>query len=123
MKILHQVTVKQILTESSKTNLMEKFRLQKERLERECDQLYFQLKKVKGNQLLVSQYQKEIEKRKEKIKTTEFQMEQLHILPLGSELKEKELNAIIDISVGDNWDELMNEKTIVIKDGIIQDIR
>ncbi|WP_243289898.1 YlqD family protein [Bacillus sp. FJAT-47783] len=123
MKILHQVTVKQILTETSKEKLMQQFTRQKDQLQRECDQLYFQLKKVKANHLLTSQYRKEIERRKEKIKTTEFQIEQLHILPLGSELKEKELNGIIDINIGDNWEELMKEKTIVIKDGIVLEIR
>lgn len=102
---------------------MQQFIEQKRQLQRECDQLYFQLKKVKANQLLTSQYRKEIERRKEKIKTTEFQIEQLHILPLGSELKEKELNGIVDIKIGDNWEELMREKTIVIKDGIVLEIR
>lgn len=123
MKILHQVTVKQVLTETSKANLLKKFQEQKEQLTRECDQLYFQLKKVKNNQLLASQYRKEIEKRKEKIKTTEFQIEQLHILPLGSELKERELNGLVDVQVGDHWEEIVKEKTIVIKDGIVQEIR
>ncbi|HZH63097.1 MAG TPA: YlqD family protein, partial [Metabacillus sp.] len=66
---------------------------------------------------------KEIEKRREKIKLVEFQLEQVHTLPIGSEIKEKEVDAIVDISVGDNWDELMKEKTIVIKDGIVDQIR
>lgn len=126
MKILHPITVKQILTEKSKDKLIQKFMKEKQKLERECDQLYFQLKKiekVKTNRLLASQYQKEIEKRKEKIKMTEFQLEQIHILPLGSELKETEVNGIIEVKEGESWEELMKERTIVIKDGIVQEIR
>ena len=34
--------------------------------------------------------------RKEKIKLLEFQIEQLHILPLGSEIKEKEVQALVE---------------------------
>jgi len=126
MKILHPITVKQILTEKSKEKLLQKFLKKKQQLERECDQLYFQLKKiekVKSNRLLVSQYKNEIEKRKEKIKLTEFQLEQIHILPLGSELKETEVNGIIEVKEGDNWEEIMKERIIVIKDGIVQEIR
>ncbi|APH05282.1 YlqD family protein [Bacillus weihaiensis] len=124
MKILHHVAVKQIITETSKQALVDQFELKKSRLEQECDQLYFEYKKnEKVSKQLSSQFLKEIDKRKEKIKVVEFQLKQVHTLPLGSELKETEIEAIIDINVGDNWEELMKEKTIVIKDGIIDQIR
>jgi hypothetical protein len=45
------------------------------------------------------------------------------MLPLGSELKDKEVEAIVDINVGDKWDEHINESTIIVKDGIIAEIR
>lgn len=61
--------------------------------------------------------------RQEKIKLLDFQCEQLHMLPLGSELKETEVQALIDVNVGDRWDELVNGKTIIIKDGIVAEIR
>jgi DNA repair ATPase RecN len=124
MDILHQVTVKQILTETSKQALIEQFTNKKKLLEQECDQLYFQYKKVeKTSNQLATQFLKEIEKRREKIKLVEFQLQQVHTLPLGSELKEKEVEAIIGVNVGDNWNELMKERTIVIKDGIVDQIR
>ncbi|WP_273125510.1 YlqD family protein [Bacillus weihaiensis] len=124
MKILHHVAVKQIITETSKQALVDQFELKKSRLEQECDQLYFEYKKnEKVSKQLSSQFLKEIDKRNEKIKVVEFQLKQVHTLPLGSELKETEIEAIIDINVGDNWEELMKEKTIVIKDGIIDQIR
>lgn len=43
MQIIQHVTVMQVLTESSKDKLLTTFG-EKERLERECNQLYFQLK-------------------------------------------------------------------------------
>jgi YlqD protein len=124
MNILHQVTVKQILTDTSKQELIVQFTKRKKRLEQECDQLYFEYKKVeKTNKQLSTQFVKEIDKRREKIKLVEFQLQQVHTLPIGSELKEKEVQAIIEVNIGDNWNEIMNEKTIVIKDGIVDQIR
>jgi hypothetical protein len=124
MNILHQVTVKQILTETSKHELIVQFTTKKKKLEQECDQLYFEYKKVeKSNNQLATQFLKEIDKRRDKIKLVEFQLKQVHTLPIGSELKEKEVQAIVKVNIGDNWNELMSEKTIVIKDGIVDQIR
>jgi hypothetical protein len=51
----------------------------------------------------------------------EFRMEQLHILPLGSEIKHKEIQAITNVEIGDVWD--AKDKVIVIKDGIVVHIQ
>ena len=44
MQIIHRVTVMQVLTEQSKEKLLASF-AEKQTLERECSQLYFQLRK------------------------------------------------------------------------------
>ena len=36
-------------------------------------------------------------------------MEQLHMLPLGSELKEKEVQALVEVQIGDRWSKLTGE--------------
>ncbi|MFC0271270.1 YlqD family protein [Metabacillus herbersteinensis] len=126
MNILHTVTVKQVITQTSKQALLTQFTDRKMRLEQECDQLYFEQRKVekaKNNPVMSLQYEKEIEKRRDKIKLVDFKIEQINTLPLGSELKEKEVQAIIEVNIGDNWNELLQEKTIVIKDGVVQQIR
>ncbi|MED4452876.1 YlqD family protein [Metabacillus fastidiosus] len=126
MKILQRVSIKQVITEKSKEQLVTQFKKRKQQLERERDQLYFELKKMnktKKNPDIRAKYTKEIEKRYEDIKSIQFQLEQVHILPLGTEIKEKEIEAIIEVNEGDNWDELIKEKTIVIKDGIVEQIR
>ncbi|EUJ32316.1 hypothetical protein PCORN_02027 [Listeria cornellensis FSL F6-0969] len=80
--------------------------------------------KNKFNQESVNSYfAKEIEMRHEKVKRIEFQVEQLEILPIGSEIKERELEAILDVAVGDAWDETIFAKTIVVKDDVILEIR
>jgi YlqD protein len=126
MEIFQTVSVKQILTETSREQLLNHFMQTKQQLEREIDQLAFQLKKKeKTNQTeeMRKQYQREISKRMDKIKIADFQIQQIHTLPLGSEIKEKEMNAILEVHVGDRWDDLIKEKTIVIKDGIVVEIR
>ncbi|MED4532540.1 YlqD family protein [Metabacillus fastidiosus] len=126
MKILQRVSIKQVITEKSKEQLVTQFKKRKQQLERERDQLYFELKKMnktKKNPDIRAKYTKEIEKRYEDIKNIQFQLEQVHILPLGTEIKEKEIDAIIEVNEGDNWDELIKEKTIVVKDGIVEQIR
>ncbi|HEY9576073.1 MAG TPA: YlqD family protein [Pseudobacillus sp.] len=126
MQILQTVVVKQILTETLKQSLLSSYQDKKSQLEKEYEQLRFELKKTerqqKGSrQQKASFFQKEMEQRRQKIENVNFQQSQLEILPLGSELKEKELQALIDVRIGDRWEE--TEKTIVIKDGIVVEIR
>ncbi|MFZ7946611.1 MULTISPECIES: YlqD family protein [Bacillaceae] len=128
MQIIQTVVVKQLLTENSKQLLFNKYQSEKLQLQKECDQLQFEQKRLEKTKNfspgpLKQQFEKEIQMRKEKIKLIEFQVEQLHILPLGSELKEKEVQALVEVNVGDVWDERQGQRTIIIKDGIIEEIR
>jgi len=128
LKILQTVTVKQILTETSKNDLLQKYHQKKLQLQKECEQLRFESKKLEkakkfsGTSLKIH-FDKEISSRQEKIKLVDFQIEQLNILPIGTELKEKEVQAILDVQVGDDWNSITQEKIIIIKDGIISEIR
>jgi hypothetical protein len=128
MEIIQKVVVKQVLTEKSKELLIQKYSEKIEQLEKECAQLQFEQKKVeKEKKFSLAQvrayFGKEIDKRREKIKQYEFQLQQLDLLPLGSEIKEQELETIVTVEIGDRWDEVAKGKTIVVKDGIIIDIR
>ena len=128
MKLLQNVVVKQLLTENSKSLLFDKYQSKKLQLQKECDQLRFELKKLEKSKKfqplnLLKHFEKEIQNRQEKIKLADFQIEQLHILPLGSEIKEREVQALIDVFEGDNWEEFLTNKTIIIKDGVVAEIR
>lgn len=128
MKILQTVVVKQILTEKSKQKLFDNYSIRKQQLEKESDQLRFEMKKLEKTKKfqpvsLIKHFEKEIQIRQEKTKLLDFQIEQLHILPLGSELKEKEVKAIIEVQEGDRWDDIESGNTIIIKDGIVSEIR
>ncbi|MDX8362277.1 YlqD family protein [Cytobacillus sp. IB215316] len=128
MKIIQNIIVKQVLTEKSKDGLLDKFQQSKFQLQKECDQLRFERKKMENNKkyqasTLHTYFEREINSRLEKIKVLDFQIEQLEILPIGSELREKEVQAIVDINVGDSWDDISHEKTIIIKEGIVVEMR
>ncbi|MEO2075023.1 MAG: YlqD family protein [Bacillus sp. (in: firmicutes)] len=128
MQIIQTVVVKQVLTESSRQQLSDKYQGKLLQLQKECDQLQFELKRLEKTKTfspdaLKKHFQKEIQMRKEKMKLFEFQMEQLHILPLGSEIKEKEVQALKEINVGDSWEDGSRQPCIIIKDGIIKEIR
>ncbi|MCY9092505.1 MULTISPECIES: YlqD family protein [Bacillus] len=126
MQIIHRVAVMQVLTEHSKEKLLSTFTEKKQMLERECSQLYFQLRKHEKEQQnpdVIEQFKKAIEKRKDNMKMIDFQITQVHTLPLGSEMKEKEIDALLTIKVGDDWHEKTAANTIVIKDGTVIEIR
>ncbi|KAA0547961.1 hypothetical protein FZW96_09475 [Bacillus sp. BGMRC 2118] len=125
MDIIQTVIVKQILTDKSKQQLLDFFTDEILQLQKECEQLQFEQKKVqyknKGSQGNHDFFKKELDIRNEKIKMLEFRIEQLHILPLGSEIKQKEMQAITRVEVGDQWDSL--QRTIIIKDARVIEIR
>jgi len=128
VKILQNVIVKQILTEKSKLELLDQFNSKKAVLKKECDQLRFELKKLEKTKKfqpvsLKTHFEKEIDVRKEKIKLLDFQIQQLDILPYGSELKEREVQAIVDVEIGQNWEEIVQTKTIIVKDGVVDEFK
>jgi len=128
MDIIQKVTVKQILTDNSKQKLLDRFNERKSFLQQELEQLSFQLKRLEKNQkkhsvLLEQQFEKERATRIEKMKILDFQIEQLHTLPIGSELMEKEIEGLIPVQVGDAWENVQQEKSIIVKDGVIVEIR
>ncbi|MED1202098.1 YlqD family protein [Heyndrickxia acidicola] len=128
MKILQSVAVKQILTEKSKGKLLASYENNRLSLQKECEQLRFECKKMEHTKKFSSpslkiHFEKEINTRQEKIKLLDFQIEQLNILPLGSELKEQEIQALVDVKVGDHWEEIKNKREIIITDGVITELR
>ena len=128
MKVLQTIIVKQVLTEESKERIHQKYHARKLQLQKECDQLRFELKKLEKSrkfspETLKKHFEQEIKVHKEKIKLLDFQIEQLHILPLGSEIKETELQGIVEVGVGDHWDDWRSGKTIIVEDGSVAEIR
>ncbi|QKY69011.1 YlqD family protein [Lentibacillus sp. CBA3610] len=124
MQIIKKVLVKQVVTEKSKDKLRKNFTDHKMRLEQECQQLRFEQRKLENKrnmskQELSQRFQQEIKNRKEKIKLVDFKIEQLDILEIGSEITEKEVEALVEVKEGSHWNEIMEASAIVIKDDVV----
>lgn len=124
MRIVKKTLVKQIITEKSKEKIRANFQEQKMRLEQECQQLLFEKRKLQNKpgipkQEVAHRFEEQINKRKEEIKLIEFKEEQLELLDIGSEIVEGEVESLVEVSVGENWEALMENEAIVIKDNII----
>lgn len=122
MEIIKKVLIKQILTEHSKQQLYESFSNEKMQLEQECQQLQFEEKKVLSqnksantkNQIQ-ERFKQEKNKRLVTINQIEFKINQLDVLPLGSEIIEKEVDALVEVKLGMSWNEVMGQQAIVFE--------
>ncbi|QTM99392.1 hypothetical protein ERJ70_08800 [Sediminibacillus dalangtanensis] len=124
MKIIRKIPVKQVITERSKERLVKQFNQNKQQLEQECQQLQFEQRKLQNKKgvskhEVAKRFQQEIKKRKDKIKWIEFQLEQLDILPIGSEITEEEVETLVEVEEGSNWSDISDNKAIIVKDGIV----
>ena len=124
MKIVKKIPIKQIITDKSREKIRANFHDHKMRLEQECQQLLFEKRKLQNKQgvpkpEISHRFQEEINKRKEQIKLIDFKEEQLELLEIGTEIVEGEVESLVEVGVGDNWDEIMGNQAIVIKDNIV----
>lgn len=124
MKIIKKTLVKQIITEKSKNKIKANFEDQKMQLEQECQQLLFEKRKLQSKagiskQEVEHRFQEQIDKRKESIKLIEFKEEQLELLEIGSVIVEDEVETLVEVSVGMDFEALMKNEAIVIKDDIV----
>ncbi|CQR47720.1 hypothetical protein BN1058_02047 [Paraliobacillus sp. PM-2] len=124
MQIIKQIKVRQVVTEMSRSLLAKKFKKRIDQLEQECQQLSFEQKRMERQKPLDRQkvkvkFQKEIDNRKEKQAHIQHQLEAIHTLPLESEIEEREVQALVDVEVGMEWNKVITDQVIVVKDGII----
>ena len=130
--VLRTVRVKVIITEASRTTLVEQFRRQIEQQQKEWEQWLFQSKKIladakKGSMeryaLAREKVEREQKRRREKIKNLQFQLMQAEKMPIGAELDYQTVQSPVVINLGDDWDEMMAGTEIMIKDGRVHEIR
>lgn len=120
MQIQKKIYVKQVVTETSKFVLHEKFANQMNQLERECQQLLFEQRKLsskmRNKQKVEQRFQSEINQRKDRITIIQFKLDQLQELEFGQEIIEKEVDGIVNVEVGMDWKEMEEQTSIVIQD-------
>ncbi|WP_181833285.1 YlqD family protein [Bacillus taeanensis] len=128
MKIIKAVLVKRVLTEKSKETMLTSFESERNKLNLACKQLEFEKRKVLKRQpnqydVVINRFEEELNSRRKRIEQLEFEIEQLQILPLGTELQAKKIQAIEEVEIGDDWERLTAPSEIIIKDGIVVEIR
>lgn len=127
MLITRKVLIKQVLTDESKKKLIERFQKHKTQLEQEYQQLdLFErrlIKKYPGRTKEVQKkYLAERQIRQEELAEKEWKIEQVQKLPIGVEIIEKEVEALVEVEVGMNSKCLTDPIVILIKDGIVKRI-
>lgn len=93
-------------------------------LEQECQQLLFEQRKLQhkqsgSKQEIARRFQLEVKKRKDEQELLDFKIEQLDILEIGHEIVEQEVEALVEVQEGAHWNNIMDEKAIIIKDDIV----
>lgn len=131
MDIIKTVAVKQILTDKQKRVYLNDFNKELHEMQIELEQLKFQLhKQLKTSQYnretkhsLKHKYMQKIKQKEERLDGLRFKVEQLEKLPLGIEVQEGTVQVLCSVKVGDTWDDPAKGGEIIIKDGLIHEIR
>lgn len=132
LTIRQPVAVKLILTEQTKQDILNESRAQIERLNSELEQIEEQGKQVleqamsQGGdvaQQLRMQIEQEQQNRIEQREQLIQQIQQVQQLELGTEVQNMTVETTVDVKVGDDWTQVLQGAEIVVKDGIIHEIR
>jgi hypothetical protein len=125
-----QVTV--ITTENFKQDLLKELQESGDAVQRHIEQMEFQgrraladLQRTNLNQAMALRQQLEAEKRKyeDMKKELEQRREEVEKLELGEEYPRGTLESEVTINPGDNLFEKLSQAQVIIKDGIVQEIR
>lgn len=126
------IQVRMIITETSRKLLLSEYRQREKELLNELEQWRFQSKKLlaeaqkksgEAYRLAVERVNREERTRKEKLEVLRFQIKQTENLPEGQEIPYTTVESSVEVKVGDRWDEIMGATEIILKDGIITEIR
>lgn len=132
MNIRVPISVKMVITEDYRKKIFEEINSSIEQVKLELEQLQFQHKRLlseaqkKGTEavrIVQDRIGFEHKKRKEKLDRLMIQLDQVERLSDGEEILHTTVESEVDINIGDSWDGIFSQKEIVVKDGIIIDIR
>lgn len=130
LQILRPVTIKARVTERLKQRLAAEVQAAIRQVEEEIQQLDLQVKRAQLTANLTPQQQLQLrqvveaEKQKRQAEKQELQerLRQIADLPLGSEVVQGTVQAVAQVSVGDDWDALFATE-ILVEDGRVVAIR
>ncbi|MEJ8544369.1 YlqD family protein [Brevibacillus borstelensis] len=132
LTILRTVQVKIVLTEASRAALTEQYQRQLRQQHDEWQQWEFQAKKLLADarkrsgdllQEVQTKISQEERRRQEKLEQLNVQLKLVETLPAGAELDYMTVQSPVQIEIGDVWEEKMSGTVILLKDGVVDEIR
>lgn len=132
MEIRQPVAVKFVLTEATKQQIIQEQRRQIEQVMSELEQLEVQGKEAIEQAMMQSgelaqqvrqQVENEKQAREERREELIQQMQQFQQMDLGTEVQNMTVETTVTVHVGDDWSKVLMGSEIVVRDGIIVDIR
>jgi F0F1-type ATP synthase membrane subunit b/b' len=132
LTIRQPVAVKFILTEQTKQQLIAEHRRQVDRLNAEIEQIEQQGKVMLEQALqqggaqaqeLRQRLEQEKNNRRQQIEQIILQLQQIQQMELGTEIQNMSVETTVDVRVGDDWTKILRGAEIIVKDGIVHEIR
>ncbi|MDQ0191535.1 YlqD family protein [Alicyclobacillus cycloheptanicus] len=132
MLIRQPVAVKFILTESTKQQILSEHRRQIERLTAELEQLEAQgAQAVEQAMAQGGDVAQQVRQRFEQEKAARVQqrdqliqqIQQIQQMELGTEIQNMNVETNVEVRVGDDWGKILRGAEIIIKDGVVHEIR
>lgn len=132
LTIRQPVAVKFILTETAKQEIIGEHRRQIERLMTELEQLDQQGKAAleqamaQGGSAAQEVRERLEQERNNRLQQREQlfqQVQQIQQMELGTEIQNMNVETSVEVKVGDDWGAVLRGAEIIVKDGIVQEIR
>lgn len=132
LSIRQPVAVKFILTELTKQQILTEHRRQIDHLTEELEQLEIQGKEALEQAMaaggdVAQQVREQIEQermnREQQREQLIQQIQQIQQMELGTEIQNMNVETSVNVRVGDDWGKILRGAEIVIKDGIVYEIR
>jgi YlqD protein len=132
LTIRQPVAVKFILTETTKQQILAEQRRQVDRLTAEIEQIEQQGAAMLEQAMAQGGAQaQELRQRLEQEKNNRIQqreqviqqIQQIQQMELGTEVPNMNVETTVDVHVGDDWSKILRGAEIIIKDGIVHEIR
>lgn len=132
LTIRQPVTVKFILTEGTKQRIVNDLQQMIAQVMNEMEQIeeqgktFMEQAKQEGPEsiaALEAKIQEELGKRVERREQLFQQLSQMQQLELGTEVTQGQVETTVDVKVGDDWNKVLMGSEIVVKDGVVVEIR
>lgn len=131
MKIITPIPVRKVITYKTKNELIIEIKKDCDQVKMELEQLLFQKKKLlviakKKGTKAVNEVEMKINieqvRRKEKLENLDLQLSIMEKLEDGVEINDGNVQVELDVNIGDSWEDI-NNYALIVKDGVIIDIR